>query len=106
MGVVGVSGGYYFYRFLFKHLKKVWLAAFIAAWTSVVIAASICAVELVISGTATISTALPAMAGVHALIGLGEGIITVLVLLAMKYKEEDTRTQKPFDGAQGKHKNR
>ncbi|MBU1178503.1 energy-coupling factor ABC transporter permease [Patescibacteria group bacterium] len=88
MGIVGAIGGYYFYKFLFKYLKKMWLAAFIAAWTSVVVAASFCAVELAISGTETINIVLPAMAGIHVLIGLGEGIITVLVLLAMKYKEK------------------
>jgi len=88
MGIIGAIGGYYFYKFLFKYLKKMWLAAFIAAWASVVVAASFCAVELAISGTETISATLPAMAGVHALIGLGEGIITVVVLLAMKHKEK------------------
>jgi cobalt/nickel transport system permease protein len=35
------------------------------------------AVELAISGTSPLGIALPAMAGVHALIGLGEALITV-----------------------------
>ena len=88
MGVIGAVGGYYFYKYLLKYLKKMWPAAFVAAWASVVVAASICAVELAISGTETLGVTLPAMAGVHALIGLGEGIITVAVLLAMKHKEK------------------
>jgi len=88
MGVIGTVGGYYFYKFLLKYLKKMWLAAFVAAWASVMVAASFCALELAISGTETLGVVLPAMVGVHALIGLGEGVITIVVLLAMKYKEK------------------
>jgi len=46
----------------------------------VVIASVACAVELAISGTVPLRVALPAMAGVHALIGIGEGLITAAVL--------------------------
>jgi cobalt/nickel transport system permease protein len=51
--------------------------AFVAAWVSVEVAAMATAVELAASGTFPLNLALPAMAGVHALIGLGEAIITV-----------------------------
>lgn len=88
MGIVGAIGGYYFYKFFKKRLKKIRPAAFIAAWTSVVAASVVCAVELAVSGTIAFRDVLPAMAGVHALIGLGEGIITVLVLRGLKYKEK------------------
>lgn len=59
------------------------LAAGIAAAVSVVVAALACALELVISGTASIAV-LPAMTGFHILIGIGEGLITggVLAYLA------------------------
>lgn len=50
--------------------------AFVAAWISVEVAAMATAVELAASGTFPLNLALPAMAGVHALIGLGEAIIT------------------------------
>lgn len=59
----------------------------IAAWTSVFVAASACAVELslsyaVSSGTYGIAStiSIPAMLGYHALIGVGEGAITVGVV--------------------------
>ena len=83
MGIIGVFSGYYLARGLSTMLRKFRLklvGEFIAAWLSIVLAASTCAIELAISGTVPIRIALPAMAGVHALIGIGEGIITVLVL--------------------------
>lgn len=83
MGVIGGVVGYYLYRVLTaigggKRFRPV--AVFCAAWLSIVLAASACAVELAVSGTVPIGAALPAMAGVHALIGIGEGIITALVV--------------------------
>jgi cobalt/nickel transport system permease protein len=60
------------------------LAAGIAAGVSVVVAAIACAIELALSGTAPVAIILPAMTGVHILIGIGEGMITggVLTYLA------------------------
>ncbi|MTJ07950.1 energy-coupling factor ABC transporter permease [Anabaena sp. UHCC 0204] len=60
------------------------LAAGIAAGVSVVVAAIACAIELALSGTAPANLVLPTMAGVHILIGVGEGLITggVLTYLA------------------------
>ncbi|MBM3173739.1 MAG: hypothetical protein FJZ85_08585, partial [Chloroflexi bacterium] len=52
----------------------------IAAWFSIVIAAVMAALELAISGAVPYRVALPAMAGVHALIGIAEALITVAVL--------------------------
>jgi len=59
-------------------------AAFTAAWLSVEVAALATALQLAVSGTSPIRLGLPAMAGVHAVIGIGEGIITIgaLALLA------------------------
>ena len=56
------------------------LAAGIAAGVSVVVAAIACAIELALSGTAAVNLVLPTMAGVHILIGVGEGLITGGVL--------------------------
>jgi cobalt/nickel transport system permease protein len=52
----------------------------VISWLSVMLASGACAVELAISGTSPLSVALPAMLGVHAIIGIGEAVITVLVL--------------------------
>ena len=56
------------------------IVAFVAAWVTVEVSAALAAVELAASGTSPIEVALPAMAGVHALIGIGEGLITAAAL--------------------------
>ena len=50
---------------------------FVAAWVSVMVAAVATSAELVVSGTSTWNVVLPAMMGVHVLIGIGEGLISV-----------------------------
>jgi cobalt/nickel transport system permease protein len=83
MGIVASFIGYYVYRgsTLFGGQKRrTLIGGGLAAWSSVVIASIACAVELAISGTVPLGVALPAMVGVHALIGIGEGVITVAVL--------------------------
>src|SRR5687768_16117246 len=49
----------------------------IAAWLAVMAGAAACAVELAASETVPLGTVLPAMLGVHALIGVGEAVVTV-----------------------------
>ncbi len=53
------------------------VAAGVAAWVSVVTASAFAALELALSGTAALPLVLPAMVGVHAVIGVGEALITV-----------------------------
>ena len=57
-----------------------YLAAFAAAWVSVEAAALFASLELTASGTSPLHVVLPAMLGVHAFIGIGEGLITVAAL--------------------------
>jgi len=52
-------------------------AGAVGAWLSVMIGAVATAIELALSGSSPLGIALPAMAGVHILIGLGEALITV-----------------------------
>ena len=54
-----------------------------AAWCSTVLAALICAGELAWSGKVAWRLVFPAMSGIHALIGLGEALITTLILGAI-----------------------
>lgn len=88
MAVVGVWVGWSLTQTLQRlfggYRSRLPLAAGIAAAVSVVVAAIACAIELAISGTAPLGPVLPAMAGVHILIGIGEGLITggVLAYLA------------------------
>ncbi len=83
MGLIATIGGYLVYLVINRIVKNragVITGSFIAAWLSVVMASAACAVELAISGTAPLTVTLPAMVSVHALIGLGEGIITALAV--------------------------
>jgi cobalt/nickel transport system permease protein len=52
------------------------VGAFVAAWVSVMAAALATTVQLALSDTSPWSVVFPAMMGVHALIGVGEGLIT------------------------------
>jgi cobalt/nickel transport system permease protein len=87
MGLVATGVGYGVYaavrRFLGASLRTRLLATAFAAWCSTVAASIVCAGELATSGTIPWATAFPAMAGVHALIGLGEAAITALVVASV-----------------------
>jgi cobalt/nickel transport system permease protein len=59
--------------------RRVAAVAF-AAWCATVFGAASCAEQLALSGTARWSLVLPAMLGVHALIGAGEALITAMIV--------------------------
>jgi cobalt/nickel transport system permease protein len=86
MGIVGAVGGYAIYRAVYRVLgddRGRLVAVAFAAWCSVVLAAIMVAGELSLSGVVPWSVVLPAMTGVHMLIGVGEALITTLVILAI-----------------------
>lgn len=86
LALVGGVGGWLIYRTMHRLGKgRPWqlLSAGIAAWASTVLASIACAGELAASGTVPWIVALPAMAGVHMLIGLGEALITMLILASL-----------------------
>jgi len=93
MGVVGGIGGYAVFRALLVVMPNrrfgFMTAVAIASWVSIVAAAATCAVELAVSGTVPLSAALPAMAGVHALIGIGEAFITCATLSVVMASRPD-----------------
>ncbi|HWC28789.1 MAG TPA: energy-coupling factor ABC transporter permease [Dehalococcoidia bacterium] len=84
MGIVTAFVGYAIYRTVDKLMPgrpTLRLAgAFAGAWVSVMVAAALTSVQLAISDTSPLDVALPAMLGVHALIGIGEGLITVAAI--------------------------
>jgi cobalt/nickel transport system permease protein len=84
MGVFTAFTGYFAYRGIQRLTgdgrRALFLAGFVGGWLSVMVGAVATAVELALSGTSPLGVALPAMAGVHALIGIGEGLITVAAL--------------------------
>jgi cobalt/nickel transport system permease protein len=86
MGIVGGVGGWAIFHFVSRAVGGMFgrvLAAAFAGWCSTVLASVACAGQLAVSRTVGWSVALPAMAGVHMLIGVGEGLITALVLVAV-----------------------
>lgn len=81
MAVIGVAVSYGVYQ-VFRKISRgqkwgVFVGGFAAAWMSIFIASLAAAMQLAASGTSPANLALPAMAGIHALIGIGEGLITV-----------------------------
>jgi cobalt/nickel transport system permease protein len=84
--------GYYIFRAIkmpFKSDKGLYISAFITSWLVVVISSSLVAIQLAISKTVALAVALPAMAGVHALIGIGEALITVGIITLVKKVRPD-----------------
>lgn len=101
MAIVGPLLGYAAYRTVRRGVpgeRGRLVAVFVAAWSSTVVTAVVCAGELAWSGTVAWSAAFPAMANVHMLIGLGEGFITTLVLAAV----HRTRPELLDDSAAGR----
>jgi cobalt/nickel transport system permease protein len=61
----------------------------VVAWLAVMTGATATSFELAISDTVALGTVLPAMLGVHALIGIGETIITVAAVAAVLASRPD-----------------
>jgi cobalt/nickel transport system permease protein len=70
-------------------------ASAIAAWAAVVAASACMSVELIISGTSPAEVVLPAMLGVHALIGIGEGLITAGAVAFIQSTRRDLLDLRP-----------
>jgi cobalt/nickel transport system permease protein len=76
-------------RSVFRDERGRLIAASVAAWCTIVIVAVVCAMELAWSGTTPLRLVVPAMAGIHMVIGLGEAAITMLVLSAIAKTRPD-----------------
>jgi len=103
MAIVNSVAGYLIYRLICGVLPgirgRVTALAF-AAWCATVLAAICCAGQLAWSGTIPWSVAFPAMTTVHMFIGVGEGLISALVFLAVYRARPDlisetTRSEPP-----------
>jgi len=88
MGIIGGIVGFYlvmlFVRLLnntsLKKELKVTIATAIGSYIAIVLASFICGIEIGISGTIPIEIAIPAMVFWHILIGIGEAIISALIV--------------------------
>lgn len=77
MGVLGATGSYGLYRLLRSARVPEVPALAVGAWLSVVLGAAAASLEIGASGIVPLRVVLPAMLGIHALIGIGEAMITV-----------------------------
>jgi cobalt/nickel transport system permease protein len=86
MATMGIVGGLLstallqlFLRILPKRRPFFIFSVALVSWGSVVAASAVCACFLALSGAAPMAVILPTMVGVHALIGIGEALITCSV---------------------------
>ncbi|GAP20258.1 energy-coupling factor ABC transporter permease [Leptolinea tardivitalis] len=107
MGVVGVFVSYAVFQLLQKAFGKqkwgLFVSGSLAAWTSIFIASLACALELAISGTSPANIAVPAMGAIHAIIGIGEALITLgaLAFLYATRKDLFEKSSKKLNGNKG-----
>ena len=105
MAIIAPLCGYAIYSMIHRMIpamRGVIIGASFASWCSAVLASICCTGELAFSGTVPWATAFFAMTTVHALIGLGEGLITALVLAAVnttrpELLKRNTRNSKTGD---------
>ncbi len=93
MGIISGIVGYSIYIGINKLMRGTptsqVVGTAVGAWAGVMVAAIATALQLSISGTSPLEIALPAMAGVHALIGVGEALITVAALVFVRQIRPD-----------------
>jgi cobalt/nickel transport system permease protein len=85
--------GYGLYRLVINRAKGVRLTvAGIGAWLATMAAALLTSLQLWVSGTSRLEVVIPAMLGVHLLIGIGEALITVAALAFIEQTRPDLLT--------------
>jgi cobalt/nickel transport system permease protein len=103
MGILTVAIGYGLYRGVFGMSRSVKLAAAgFAAWLSVMAGAFATALQLWLSGTSNLQTVMLAMLGVHAVIGIGEALITVAALTFIFQTRPDLLDEKSPSARSGR----
>lgn len=106
MALVGVAVGYAVFRTVRKVVGEqnwgLFAGGFLAGWLSIVIAALLCALQLALSGTSPANIAVPAMGGIHMLIGVGEGLITAGALAFLYATRRDLLVAGRVQAAGGK----
>ena len=104
MAVVGPAAGWFVFRAVSRILPglrgQVAALAF-AGWCSTVVASLACAGQLAWSGTVGWAVGLPAMIGIHLIIGLGEGAISALVFYAVARARPELVAETPAAAPEG-----
>ena len=103
MGLLTAIIGYGLYRSVIGRSKGTRLAvAGVAAWLAVLAAALLTSLELWLSGTSLLQIVLPAMLGVHVLIGIGEALITVAALAFIEQTRPDLLSEQTIAAKGGR----
>ncbi len=84
MALVGTWCVFFIFKSLRQLLRSEGIAIGIAAWLSVVLASSACAIELWLSGSAPLMVAFPLIVGIHAVIGIGEALATSAAVMFVR----------------------
>lgn len=103
MGLITAAIGYGLYRGVVAGSRGTKLAvAGVAAWLSVMAGALATALQLWLSGTSNLQTVVIAMLGVHAVIGIGEALITVAALAFVLQTRPDLLDEKSVSAQGGR----
>ncbi|MBS1248800.1 MAG: putative fused nickel transport protein LarMN [Chloroflexi bacterium] len=90
MGILTAAIGFGLYRAVRNRPRALRLGGIgVAAWLSTIAAALITSLQLWLSGTSRLEIVIPAMLGVHALIGFGEAVITVAAVAFIEQTRPD-----------------
>jgi cobalt/nickel transport system permease protein len=102
MGMLTALIAYGLYRgFSGQSQGKRLLVAGVGAWLSVMASALLTSLQLWLSGTSPLAVVVPAMLAVHALIGIGEALITVAALAAIERSRPDLLYQNSSASSRG-----
>lgn len=103
MGLLTALIGYGFYRSVAVAPRRIqFLVIGLAAWLSVIAGALLTALQLWLSNTSPLQLVMPAMLGVHAVIGLGEALITVAAIAFILQTRPDIISRGQESGAIGR----
>jgi cobalt/nickel transport system permease protein len=83
MAIAGIISAYLIYKLITKFSKSravFYCAVAVSSWFSVVVASIFTSIELAVSGTYAVGLTLGSMIIIHMIIGLGEAVITVIVI--------------------------
>lgn len=103
MGILPALIGFGLYRGVTSQRQGVRLTvAGVAAWLSVMAAALATSLQLWLSGTSRLDIVIPAMLSVHAIIGIGEALITVAALAFILRTRPDLLAPEQYPAGHGR----
>ena len=104
MGIIGGIVGFYIVVFIVKILNKtsikkemkVTIATAIGSYIAIILASFMCGIELGLAGAIPVGIAIPAMIYWHILIGIGEAIISALIVFYIYKVKPDLITTESY----------